>query len=303
MRKETLMSKQFLCSLSLLAVVCVSGTDRAYAQSSNQPKGCPLEVAVQQVDRFADSRMNQLAKATMPLLDQMDAVTRKATKPGISLGEQLSSKDRDQFNALRHMLIQIDVERLKTSDFQRDVHLIFDTYQVAELADLYETEIESLGDADPRRFYFTILQGLRTVQPRTPRTPQVSVGLDCDPEAGLFFLEEFYQQELAKTGANQHTLNLVFDIERLRTLYRLCWLLFDKGLDDVRATAWKNDTPSSPDSVTPIVSASSAATQNMFKVVIPYIEQQLPSKVALEARFKAKQRQQAEHDYPTQQKP
>jgi hypothetical protein len=301
MRKETLMSKQFLCSLSLLAVVCVSGTDRAYAQSSNQPKGCPLEVAVQQVDRFADSRMNQLAKATMPLLDQMDAVTRKATKPGISLGEQLSSKDRDQFNALRHMLIQIDVERLKTSDFQRDVHLIFDTYKVAELADFYETQIESLGDADPRRFYFIILQGLRGVQPRTPRTPLVGVGIDCDPEAGLFFQEEFYQRELTKTGADQHMVNLVFDIERLRTLYQLCWNLFNKGLDDVRATTWKDDTPNSPDSITPMISVSSAATQSMFKVIIPYIDQQLPSKVALEARFKAKQRREAEQDYPVQQ--
>lgn len=47
------------------------------------------------------------------------------------------------------------------SDFQRDVHVIKETYKVAELADLYETRTEDLGDADPRRFYFTILQGLR----------------------------------------------------------------------------------------------------------------------------------------------
>jgi hypothetical protein len=95
--------------------------------------------------------------------------------------------------------------------------------------------------------------------------------------------------------------NLVFDIERLRTLYQLCWNLFNKGLDDVRATTWKDDTPNSPDSITPMISVSSAATQSMFKVIIPYIDQQLPSKVALEARFKAKQRREAEQDYPVQQ--
>jgi hypothetical protein len=248
------MSKVALRLLSLFAVVYAFTLDVAYAESSSQSKGCPLEIAVQQVHAFADGRMNQLAGVTIPFLEEMAAITKKATKPGISVGEQLSARDVKRFYELRHLLIQIDVERLKTSDFQREVHLIFDTYKVAELADLYETQIESLGDADPRRFYFIILQGLRGVQPRTPRTPLVGVGIDCDPEAGLFFQEQFYQQELTKTGADQHMVNLVFDIERLRTLYQLCWNLFNKGLDDVRATTWKDDTPNSPDSITPMIS-------------------------------------------------
>ena len=72
----------------------------------------------------------------------------------------------------------------------------------------------------------------------TPGTPLISVGIDCDPEAGLYFEEEFNQQQLAKSGANQRLVDLVFDIERLRTLYQLSWNLFNKGMDDVRATTW-----------------------------------------------------------------
>jgi hypothetical protein len=52
------------------------------------------------------------------------------------------------------------------------------------------------GDADPRRFYFTVLKGLRVAQPRTPRTPLIGVGIDCDPEAGLYFEEEFNRSSL-----------------------------------------------------------------------------------------------------------
>ena len=42
-------------------------------------------------------------------------------------------------------------------------------------------------DADPRRFYFTIPQGPRIAQPPTPRTPLISVGIECDPEAWSIF--------------------------------------------------------------------------------------------------------------------
>jgi hypothetical protein len=104
--------------------------------------------------------MGSYAEQSEPILKEMDAINSKATKPGVAIGDQVSPKDRDRFNQLRHINIQLDVERLKVSDLQRDVHLIYETYKVAELADLYETKIESLGDADPRRFYFIVLQGL-----------------------------------------------------------------------------------------------------------------------------------------------
>ena len=93
-------------------------------------------------------------------------------------------------------------------------------------------------------------------------------------------------------------MNRVFDIERLRTLYQLAWNLFNKGIDDVRGTTWKGNNAVAPDNITPMVAVSSAATQNMYKTVIPFIDEQFPSEGTLEMRFMQEQNQLAQHDYP-----
>jgi hypothetical protein len=140
-----------------------------------------------------------------------------------------------------------------------------------------------------------------------PATERVAKQLGFDwqtvpPEAGLYFQEEFNQRDLAKSGADQRIVNLIFDIERLRTFYQLSWNVFNKGIGDVRATTWKEDEPTSPDSITPMIATSSAAMQNIYKAIMPYIDKQLPSKKALEARFMQTKAQQINRDYPTQKK-
>lgn len=296
------MSRQALFLLTIVLGAVTAATGFAYSETSNGPKGCPLEIAVRGVDDFVRNQLGKYAEQSTPLLEGMEAISKKATKPGVSIGDQLSPKDIDRFNQLRHLNIQLDAEKLALSDLQRDVHVIYETYEVAELADLYETKIDNLGDADPRRFYFVVLQGLRIAQPRTTRTPLVAVGIECDPEAGLYFQEDFYQQQLAKSGADQRVVNLIFDIERLRTLYQLNWNMFNKGIDDLRSTTWKGDVPSTPSSVTPMIATSSTATQNIYKAIIPYVAKQLPSTIAMQTRFMATQVQQATRDYPVQKK-
>ena len=78
--------------------------------------------------------------------------------------------------------------------------------------------------------------------------------------------------------------------------------VFNKSLDDVRATTWKGDLLNAPDSITPMISASDTATQNMFKAIIPYIDKQLPSEIELETRYLDKRKRQAVDDYPVQRK-
>lgn len=294
------MLRETVLALTIMLGTIIAANRSAYAETTNGPKGCPLEFAVRGVDDFVRNQLSKYADQSTPLLDGMKAISNKATKPGISIKDQLSPKDIDRFNQFRHLNIQLDAEKLAFSDLQRDVHVIYETYKAAELADLYETQIDDLGDADPRRFYFTVLQGLRIAQPRTTRTPLINIGIDCDPEAGLYFQEEFYQQQLATAGADQKLVNLIFDIERLRTLYQLNWKLFDKGIDDLRATKWNGDVPSTPDSVAPMIATSSAATQNIYNAIIPYVARQLPSTIALYTRFMASQVQQATRDYPLQ---
>jgi hypothetical protein len=292
------MSRFQSLTMKALAFAIICAINPTSSGKAEETKGCPFEFTVRQTDDFVFNRMNKFAQQSAPILVEMESIVNKTRKPGVPLRNQLAPQDLNRFNQLRHALIQLNAEKLVFGNFQRDVHLIAETYKVAELADLYETSIDSLGDADPRRFYFTILNGLRIAQPRTPRTPLISVGIDCDPEAGLYFEEEFNQQQLAKSGADQRLVDLVFDIERLRTLYQLSWNLFNKGIDDVRATTWTGDDLNTPDSITPMIAASSAATQNMYNSIIPYVDKQLPSRVTFEISFMQKRVQEAKHDYP-----
>jgi hypothetical protein len=292
-------SHQTMLFITIVGVVLSCSSAMAQSPKAAPPTGCPLDIAIQKVDEFESNRTAEYAKNSQLLLKAMsDLIHEKANKPGASIGQQLSPQDLTKFNQLRHALALNDAEAMMVGNFQRDVHVIAETYNVAELADLYEVTKDSLGDADPRRFYFTILESLRIAQPRTPRTPQVSLGIDCDPEAGLYLYEEFNQQVLAKSGANQRLVNLVFDIERLRTLYQLCWNLFNKGIDDTRKTTWAGDTPKTVSTIAPYIANSGTAIQTMYKEIIPYIDAQFPSKYAFEQAFKAKTKREAEQDYP-----
>jgi hypothetical protein len=168
------------------------------------------------VDEFVEKRMADYASQTKLVLDGMRSIGEKAKKPGVALGEQLSRDDIKKFNDLRRRLASISSEKNMVSNYQRDVEVIAETYKVAKLADLYDVKKEALAASDPRNFYFTILEGLRVAEPRTSRKPLNRSDINCDPEAGLYFEEEFNQQQLAKYGANQRVVNLIFDIERLR---------------------------------------------------------------------------------------
>ena len=112
---------------------------------------------------------------------------------------------------------------------------------MAKFVDLYNMKKEQLGDASPLRFYLVILDMLRITQPRVSPTQLIKTGIACDPEAGLFWEEQFYQQQLAQYGADQKLSTMIFDIELLRTLYQLSWNVFNKGISDVRATKWVDD--------------------------------------------------------------
>ena len=85
-------------------------------------------------------------------------------------------------------------------------------------------------------------------------------------------------------------------------MYQLSWNVFNNGISGLRATTWIGDVPSTPDSITPMISTSSAATQNIYRAIFPYIDKQFPSEVTLEMRFRQNLVQQATHDFPVQQK-
>jgi hypothetical protein len=84
-------------------------------------------------------------------------------------------------------------------------------------------------------------------------------------------------------------------------MYQLSWNVFNKGVSDLRATTWNGDNATTPDSIAAMISTSSAATQNIYKAIFPYIDKQYPSELMFQNRFMQKQVQHATHDYPVQQ--
>jgi hypothetical protein len=55
----------------------------------------------------------------------MNELGDKAQKPSISIGQQLSAADLNEFNNLRTVIAQ----QLKVSNFQRDVRVLAETYR------------------------------------------------------------------------------------------------------------------------------------------------------------------------------
>jgi hypothetical protein len=98
---------------------------------------------------------------------------------------------------------------------------------------------------------------------------------------------------------SQRLVNLISDIERLRTLYRLSRNLLEKGLAEFRgATVVVGGDTKFPNIIEPYIAASFPATQLMYKHIIPYLAQQYPSDQAFETAFQAAQKNQIEKDYP-----
>jgi hypothetical protein len=287
----------------MLSVLPALGAMTAVAETTDKPNdnvGCPFELSIQRVDQFVQGRTAELAGLENSLLQQMAAISAKAEKPGRAIRDQLSATDIEAFNRIRHRLIQLQVEGVKYSNFERDVHVIVGTLEVARLADLYEVSKTDLTEADPRRFYFIILDSLRIAQPRAVGTPRIDNGISCDPEAGLFFEESFNKQELGKRGMDEQRLvDLNKDIERLRTFYQLSYLRLNKEIDDTRATRWKGDTPDMPDSVSPAIEVSGVSMQQMWTAIVPYIDKQFPSEKTFEAAYLARLNAATQREHPT----
>jgi hypothetical protein len=272
----------------------------AAAQPNDQPEaeGCPLEIAVEQVDKFVDDRLEELGASSRPLLLGMAEINNKATKSGIPLTEQLSSSDLARFNDLRHKQIEIGALKMRFSALERDVKVILFVYQVAKMVDIYELGKERLGEASPLLFYMAVLDALRLAQPRVTLTPITNAGFKCDPEGGLYWEEEFVKREIKKGAVDQRLVNFIFDIERLRTLYQLDWNLFNKALDDLKKVKWIGDEPDIPDTISSYIETSGAVIRDVYKVVTPYINSNLPSDEQVESWFMQKQAEDAAKDFP-----
>jgi len=81
-----------------------NGSSAQQATPPHEENGCPLEIAVQQVDQFIQNRTVEMATAVKPLLNELNTISAKAKRPGIAIGKQLSPEDIERFNTIRHLL-------------------------------------------------------------------------------------------------------------------------------------------------------------------------------------------------------
>src|SRR5258708_6763914 len=213
----------------LIGWVSMLSCESAYAQTTAQSKsGCTFSISIQKANEFVDDRMADYAKRSEAVLTEVYAITDRFAQmpdilnPDVPKGAVLSRDDINTLNDLRQQLASIAAEKNIVNNYKRDVEVIAETYRVAKLADLYKVKKEDLGNADPRKFYFGILEQLRVSQPGTSETPQRVHDNNCDPDRALVFEEEFNRQQFQQAlGRDKRFANLIFDIERLRTLYDL----------------------------------------------------------------------------------
>src|SRR5258708_16693212 len=163
--------------LCLIGCFSVAGCVSAYPQTTAQSKsGCSFSISIQKANEFVDDRMADYAKRSEAVLAEVYAIKDRAERPDIfdppiTKGKVLSRDDIRTLNDLKRQLASIAAEKNIVNNYRRDVEVIAETYRVAKLADLYEVKKEDLGDADPRKFYFGILERLRASQPGTSETP------------------------------------------------------------------------------------------------------------------------------------
>lgn len=170
---------------------------------------------------------------------------------------------------------------------------------MAKLADLYGVKQSDLGRDDPRQFYYKILLMLQANQPKPTRTALIKSGIDCDPEAGLFMEEEFAARQIEKNSALAPQMqDLVANIERLRVLYQVVWKTFGHSADDVRAMRWNGDDPFVPDTVTPMIEGSDDVSKRIYKIVVAYIDSQMPTEATFDARHRQRIGENAQHAFP-----
>jgi hypothetical protein len=271
----------------------------AHAQQTNPNtlQGCPFEVSLQQIDSFAEHRYGELAHVQAQLVREMAEASKNATKPNVEIGLQMAPDELQRFNTARHRAIETGAEELKFSKLQRDEHVIAEVLAVAKLSDLYEVRQSDLQRDDPRQFYYKILLMLRANQPQVSQSTRVDFGIDCDPEAGLYWEEDFALHELANVP-DSHMTNLVSDIERIRTLYQLCWKLFMHGIDDIHATRWNGDEPFMPDSITLMINGSNETIKRLYNIVIAYVDAQMPSEKEFEIKYTQSVVDQANRKFP-----
>jgi hypothetical protein len=229
----------------------------------------------------------------------MNVLVEKAKNMHQTVGSQLSQQEKTRFNEIRNQLAIIGSEEIIFGRFQHDEHIIAELVSIIELADRFEVDPATLSAKDPRQFYFSLLAMLRHAEPQPQITPLATGGGGCDIEGGLYFEESFNIQQFNKTP-DPHVQRTNADLERLRTFQRLAQALLTLALGDVRAAKWNESAGrvDVPDSIQAGVNNMDVPQREMYETAVSFIDQNMPAKAELQARYMAKRAKHINEEYP-----
>ena len=114
-------------ALGLLLTVASSAF--AVAQAPVPP--CNLETAASQVIMRDVSIEAKSADAGQTVLKELDQLNKKATKPGVAIGKQLSVHDARRFTELSAQIMSMKISSLIESNYARDADVVVAMYKGA----------------------------------------------------------------------------------------------------------------------------------------------------------------------------
>jgi hypothetical protein len=92
---------------------------------------CTMETATSSVMIDAAQKRGQFATAMSPILNELQKITYKATKPGIPIGDQLNAKDSARFAEVNTRLRTIRMSSYVESGLDRDARVVQTMYDTA----------------------------------------------------------------------------------------------------------------------------------------------------------------------------
>ncbi len=97
-----------------------------------------------------------------------------------------------------------------------------------------------------------------------------------------------------------HVQRTIADLERLRTFQRLAQALLTLALGDVRAAKWNESAGrvDVTDSIQAGVNNMDVPQREMYETAVSFIDQNMPAKAELQARYMAKRAKHINEEYP-----
>lgn len=192
----------------LLTMLCLATPAFGYdAVEDIQLEKCNLQSVVWVRYSMNVNAQGNLAKTNIELLDQLQKIAAKATKAGVSVGDQLSKEDNIKFDQVRQRLITTGMRGLIESKWERDAKVVNELVQVADKNYRYQQEIQK-GHSD--YVYQEILLFLRSLEELKHRDPFITVfhAKQCSIDLALYLVEIEGIEKINKTDMSPLNLML-----------------------------------------------------------------------------------------------